>query len=317
MYKTEIEVISLGKYIKFNQYLKEKYGGRIQKISIDAGFTCPNRDGNKGSGGCTFCNNTSFSPYAMSKQTVEEQIEKSIDFYKKRFKNLKGFIAYFQAFSNTYAPVNKLKEIYDKAMEYDEIIGMSIGTRPDVVPDEVLDLIATYTAFKPEIWIEYGLQTANIKTLRNINRGHGVSEFVDAVLRTKKKAGIKVCAHMIVGLPGDEFEDYVETVKLISALPIDGIKIHPLHIVKHTIMEKQFYRGEIKTLTLEEYANIVAQLLEILPENMVIHRLTGEASEDELIAPDWCTSKRKMEVLNAIDESIKRREANKKLILKQ
>lgn len=175
----------MGNYIRFNQYLKEKYGGRIQKISIDAGFTCPNRDGFKGHGGCTFCNNASFSPYAMSKQTVEDQIEKSIDFYKK-IQNIKGFIAYFQAFSNTYAPVSKLKEIYDRAMEYDEIIGMSIGTRPDVAPDEALDLIATYTAYKPEIWIEYGLQTANIKTLREINRGHGVSEFVDAVLRTKK-----------------------------------------------------------------------------------------------------------------------------------
>jgi hypothetical protein len=299
-------VTDLGNYIRFNQYLKEKYGGRIQKISIDAGFTCPNRDGFKGHGGCTFCNNASFSPYAMSKETVEDQIEKSIDFYKKRFKNIKGFIAYFQAFSNTYAPVNKLKEIYDRAMEYDEIIGMSIGTRPDVAPDEALDLIATYTAFKPEIWIEYGLQTANIKTLREINRGHGVSEFVDAVIRTKKRAGIKVCAHMIVGLPGDTFEDYVETAKLIAALGIDGIKIHPLHVVKHTVMEKQFYRGQIKTLSLEEYADIVAYLLDILPDNIIVHRLTGEATEDELISPDWCTSKRKMEVLNAIDEAIKR-----------
>ncbi|ACO04798.1 MULTISPECIES: TIGR01212 family radical SAM protein [Persephonella] len=307
----------MGNYIRFNQYLKEKYGGRIQKISIDAGFTCPNRDGFKGHGGCTFCNNASFSPYAMSKQTVEDQIEKSIDFYKKRFKNIKGFIAYFQAFSNTYAPVSKLKEIYDRAMEYDEIIGMSIGTRPDVAPDEALDLIATYTAYKPEIWIEYGLQTANIKTLREINRGHGVSEFVDAVLRTKKRAGIKVCAHMIVGLPGDTFEDYVETAKLIAALGIEGIKIHPLHIVKHTIMEKQFYRGQIKTLTLEEYADIVAHLLDILPDDIIVHRLTGEATEEELISPDWCTSKRKMEVLNAIDEAIKRRQSNKKLSLKQ
>ncbi len=303
------------KFVKFNQYLKEKYGGRIQKISIDAGFTCPNRDGSKASGGCTFCNNISFSPYAMSKKTVEEQIEKAMEFYKKRFKNLKGFIAYFQAFTNTYAPVEKLKELYDKAMEYPEIIGMSIGTRPDVVPDEVLDLIASYTVEKPEIWVEYGLQTANPKTLRSINRAHGVAEFVDAVLRTKKRAGIKICAHVIIGLPGDEYEDYIETAKLIAALPIDGIKIHPLHIVKHTVMEKQYANGEIDVLSLEEYARYVADFLEYLPEDIIIHRMTGEASDDELIAPDWCSPRRKMEVLNALEEEFKRREANKKLKL--
>ena len=303
------------KLVKFNSYLKEKYGGRIQKIAIDAGFTCPNRDGTKASGGCTFCNNISFSPYAMTKQTVEEQIEKAMSFYKKRFKNVKGFLAYFQAFTNTYAPVEKLKEIYDKAMEYDEIIGMSIGTRPDVVPDEVLDLIASYTVEKPEIWVEYGLQTANPKTLRNINRAHGVAEFVDAVLRTKKRAGVKVCAHVIIGLPGDEYEDYIETAKLIAALPIDGIKIHPLHIVKHTVMEKQYQNGDISVLSLEEYVKYVADFLEHLPEDIIIHRMTGEAEEEELIAPDWCSPKRKMEVLNALEEEFKKREAQKKLKL--
>jgi len=302
-------------FVKFNQYLKEKYGGRIQKIAIDAGFTCPNRDGSKASGGCTFCNNVSFSPYAMTKKTVEEQIEKAMSFYKKRFKNVKGFLAYFQAFTNTYAPVEKLKEIYDKAMEYPEIIGMSIGTRPDVVPDEVLDLIASYTVEKPEIWVEYGLQTANPKTLRNINRAHGVAEFVDAVLRTKKRAGIKVCAHVIIGLPGDEYEDYIETAKLIAALPIDGIKIHPLHIVKHTVMEKQYEKGEISVLSLKEYTKYVADFLEYLPKDIIIHRMTGEAEESELIAPDWCSPKRKMDVLNALEEEFSKRNANKKLNL--
>jgi len=299
--------------IKFNQYLKEKYGGRIQKISIDAGFTCPNRDGTKSSGGCTFCNNVSFSPYAMTRETVENQINQAMQFYKNRYKNIKGFLAYFQAFTNTYAPVEKLKEIYDKAMEYDEIIGMSIGTRPDVVPEEVLDLIATYTVEKPEIWIEYGLQTANINTLRAINRAHGVADFVDAVLRTKKRPNIKVCAHMIVGLPGDTYEDYIETAKLFAALPIDGVKIHPLHIVRHTVMEKQYKNGEIKLLELEEYAQIVAEILDILPDDMIIHRITGEAPDEELIAPSWCSPKEKQKVLKTIDEAIKKHQLNKKL----
>ena len=299
--------------IKFNQYLKEKYGGRIQKISIDAGFTCPNRDGTKSSGGCTFCNNVSFSPYAMTRETVENQINQAMQFYKNRYKNIKGFLAYFQAFTNTYAPVEKLKEIYDKAMEYDEIIGMSIGTRPDVVPEEVLDLIATYTVEKPEIWIEYGLQTANINTLRAINRAHGVADFVDAVLRTKKRPNIKVCAHMIVGLPGDTYEDYIETAKLFAALPIDGVKIHPLHIVRHTVMEKQYKNGEIKLLELEEYAQIVAEILDILPDDMIVHRITGEAPDEELIAPSWCSPKEKQKVLKTIDEAIKKHQLNKKL----
>ena len=304
------------KLIKFNQYLKNKYGGRIQKISIDAGFTCPNRDGTKASGGCTFCNNQSFSPYAMTKQAVEEQIEKAISFYKKRYKNIKGFIAYFQAFTNTYAPVEKLKEIYDKVMEYDEIIGISIGTRPDVVSEEVLDLISCYTVVKPEVWIEYGLQTANINTLRAINRAHGVADFVDAVLRTKRRGGIKICAHMIVGLPNETIDDYIETVKLISALNIDGIKIHPLHIVKHTVMEKQYYNGEIKPLDLDEYAEIVAELLDYIPDGMILHRITGEAAEEELIAPDWCSSRKKQEVLKRIEEAINRKKLSKKLNIK-
>ncbi len=300
-------------YRTFNSYLKQKYGGRIQKISIDAGFTCPNRDGTKASGGCTFCNNIAFSPYAMTKQTVEDQIQKAMTFYKSRFKNIKGFLAYFQAFTNTYAPVEKLKELYDKALEYDEIIGMSIGTRPDVVPDEVLDLIATYTVEKPEIWIEYGLQTANPKTLRNINRAHGVAEFVDAVLRTKKRPNIKVCAHLIVGLPGDEYEDFIESAKLIASLPIDGIKIHPLHIVRHTVMEKQYQKGEIKLLSMKEYARIVVDMFEYLPDEIIVHRLTGEAPEEELIAPDWCLPKRKQEVLKTIEEEFKRRQATRRL----
>jgi len=307
----------MGKVIKFNEYLKKKYGGRIQKIPIDAGFTCPNRDGSKASGGCTFCNNQSFSPYAMTKEAVEEQIEKAKAFYKRRYKNVKGFLAYFQAFTNTYAPVEKLREIYDKAMEYDDIIGMSIGTRPDVVPDEVLDLISIYTLRKPEIWIEYGLQTANINTLRAINRAHGVADFVDAVLRTKRRGNIKVCAHMIVGLPGETREDYIETVKLIASLPVDGIKIHPLHIVKHTVkhtvMEKQYKNGEITVLDLKEYAEIVAELLDYLPDGMIIHRITGEAHDDELIAPDWCSPRRKQEVLKEIENAITRRKANKRL----
>lgn len=303
-------------YRKFNDYLKEKYGGRIQKIAIDAGFTCPNRDGSKASGGCTFCNNGSFSPYAMTKQTVKDQIEKSMEFYKNKFKNTKGFLAYFQAFTNTYAPVEKLREVYDQAMSYPEIIGMSIGTRPDCVPEEVFDLIASYTIEKPEIWVEYGLQTAHYKTLKKINRAHGVSEFVDVVLRTKKRSSMKICVHVILGLPEEDYDDMMETAKLIAALPIDGIKIHPLHIVKHTAMEKQYYRGEIKELDMKEYAKLAVDFLLYLPKDIIVHRITGEAAEDELVAPYWCSPKYKMEVLKAIEEELQKRERLEKLSLK-
>jgi len=303
-------------YRKFNDYLKEKYGGRIQKIAIDAGFTCPNRDGSKASGGCTFCNNGSFSPYAMTKQTVKDQIEKSMEFYKNKFKNTKGFLAYFQAFTNTYAPVEKLREVYDQAMSYPEIIGMSIGTRPDCVPEEVFDLIASYTIEKPEIWVEYGLQTAHYKTLKKINRAHGVSEFVDVVLRTKKRSSMKICVHVILGLPEEDYDDMMETAKLIAALPIDGIKIHPLHIVKHTAMEKQYYRGEVKELDMKEYAKLAVDFLSYLPKDMIVHRITGEAAEDELVAPYWCSPKYKMEVLKAIEEELQKRERLEKLSLK-
>lgn len=302
-------------YIKFNDYLKTKYGGRIQKIAIDAGFTCPNRDGSKASGGCTFCNNQSFSPFAMTKQTVQDQIEKSMNFYKNRFKNIKGFIAYFQAFTNTYAPVEKLREVYDQAMEYPEIIGMSIGTRPDCADEDVLDLIASYTLEKPEIWIEYGIQTAHFKTLRAINRAHGVADFVDAVLRTKRRSGIKVCAHVILGLPEEDYEDMMETAKLIAALPVDGIKIHPLHIVKHTVMEKQYLKGEIKALDLNEYAKLAVDFLSYLPKDIIVHRITGEATDDELIAPYWCSPKYKMQVLDAIKQEFENRKKNSSLKL--
>lgn len=302
-------------YRKFNDYLKEKYGGRIQKIAIDAGFTCPNRDGSKASGGCTFCNNQSFSPFAMTKQTVKTQMEKSMNFYKSKFKNIKGFIAYFQAFTNTYAPVEKLMEVYDQAMEYPEIIGMSIGTRPDCAGENVLDLISSYTTEKPEIWVEYGIQTAHFKTLRAINRAHGVADFIDAVLRTKKRSGIKVCAHVILGLPGEDYEDMMETAKLIAALPIDGIKIHPLHIVKHTVMEKQYLKGEIKPLDLHEYAKLVVDFMSYLPKDIIVHRITGEATDDELLAPFWCSPKYKMQVLDAIKQEFENKKKNQSLKL--
>jgi radical SAM protein (TIGR01212 family) len=190
---------------------------------------------------------------------------------------------------------------------------MSIGTRPDCVPEEVLDLIASYTVEKPEVWVEYGLQTAHFRTLRKINRAHGVADFVDAVLRTKKRSGIKVCAHVILGLPDEDYEDMMETAKLIAALPIDGIKIHPLHIVKHTTMEKQYYRGEIRELDIREYAKLAVDFLSYLPKDIIVHRITGEATEDELIAPYWCSPKYKMEVLKAIEDEFKLRNANKNL----
>ncbi|SHK22446.1 TIGR01212 family radical SAM protein [Thermocrinis minervae] len=303
-------------FFSLKDYLKGKYGKRVQKITVALPFTCPNIDGTKARGGCTYCFAGTRPAHLEPHVPLRTQIEEGIRRAKNRYgKNILFFI-YYQSYSNTYGDYEFLKRAYDTALEFDEVVGIDVGTRPDCAPEWVLDLLESYADRGLEVWVEYGLQSANFSTLRFINRAHGVSDFVDAVLRTKRR-NLKVCAHVILGLPHEDEEDMLETAKLISALPVDGVKIHPLHVIKGTKMAEQYLKGEFRVLSLEEYARRAADFIEVLPEHVVIHRLTGEVEEDRLIAPDYCTYARKHDVIKAIvDELISRRsrQGSKKLL---
>ncbi|MCX8164809.1 MAG: TIGR01212 family radical SAM protein [Aquificaceae bacterium] len=293
-------------YYSLKDYLKHKYGRRVQKITVALPFTCPNIDGTKAKGGCTYCFSGTRPAHLEPQAPLRKQIEEGIKRAKERYgKNLLFFV-YYQSYSNTYGDREYLKSIYDTALELEEVVGIDVGTRPDCAPEWVLDLLESYTLKGLEVWIEYGLQSANFNTLRFINRAHGISDFVDAVLRTKRR-NLKVCAHIILGLPHEGKEDMLETGKLIASLPVDGVKIHPLHIIKNTKMAEQYARGEFEVLSLNEYAERAADIIEIMPPHMVIHRLTGEVEQERLIAPYYCTYARKQEVIKAIEGELSRR----------
>ncbi|MFQ5912866.1 MAG: TIGR01212 family radical SAM protein [Nitrospinota bacterium] len=298
------------RYRSLSSYLRERFGERVQKVSIDAGFTCPNRDGTKATGGCTFCNNRGFSPPArVEPREIAQQIRQGVAFLRHRT-NARKFLAYFQAFTNTYAPVEVLRERYGVIREFPEVVGLVIGTRPDCVPEETLDLIAEF-AEGYHVWVEYGLQSASDRTLEIINRAHPVADFADAVERTHRraKAGLDLhtCAHVILGLPGETREDMLNTARFVASLPLDGVKIHLLHVLRGTPLEAQYRRGEFRLLEMEEYAGLVCDFLELLPPEMVIQRLTGEAPEEFLVAPRWCLDKNK--VFAAIQAKLERRDA--------
>jgi radical SAM protein (TIGR01212 family) len=291
------------RYYPLNDFLKEKFGCKVYKVSLDAGFTCPNRDGSLASGGCIYCDSRgAASPIIDSELSIREQMEAGIAFGKKKY-NAKKFIAYFQAFSNTYAPVEKLKELYDEALDFENVVGLSISTRPDCVPNSVLDLIEKY-ARNYHVWLEYGLQSIHHRTLQLINRNHGLAEFIDAVLRTKGRS-INICAHVIIGLPGETIDEILETAKVIAALRLDGVKIHSMYIVRDTKLEQMYKKGEYEALTFEQYVSIASDFLELLPPDMVIQRLTGDCPRDILVAPKWTLDKQR--VLTRITEELKRR----------
>lgn len=292
-------------YTDFNSYLKKKFGEKVYKVTIDAGFSCPNRDGTKGYGGCIYCNpgGSKYRKNGNLSTPIEIQIEDGIKFYKQR-KKANKFLAYFQTFTNTYADNQTLKSIYSIPLKYNEIIGISIGTRPDCVDNEKISIIEELLKYKNEVWIEYGLQTIHKKSLEFINRGHTLKDFENAINITKNR-GIKICVHIIVGLPYETKDMIIETAKYISKLPIDGIKIHSLMILKGTPLEKIYNKNNFKLLNINEYVSIVADILEIIPEKIIIQRLTGDGYRDIFIAPQWC--KNKLIVLNEINNELKRR----------
>ncbi len=288
------------RYYKFGTYLKEQFGTKVYKITLDAAFSCPNRDGTLSYDGCIFCDESgSFSNAHSSLLPIKEQVKTAIENLPKRF-HAKAFIAYFQAYTNTYAPVSRLKTIYDDAFCDDRVIGISIGTRPDCVDEEKIKLISTYK----NPWLEFGLQSVHNKTLKLINRGHDYECFLRAY-ELAKKYNIKVCAHVILGLPGESRDDMLYSASELARLKIDGVKFHVLTVLKNTKLEKMYNNTPFKLLSEDEYCNILCDFLEILPSCTTIQRTAGTGLVSELIAPLWV--KNKFETQNKIDLILKER----------
>jgi len=293
------------RYTDYNSYLRQIFGCRVQKISIDAGLTCPNRDGRIGTGGCIYCNARGSGTGAFAQGiSVAEQVVRSKVLMAKRYKATK-YIAYFQSFSNTYAPVSILKRFYDEALTVPGVVGLAIGTRPDCVDAAILDLLESYT--DPYlVWIEYGLQSAHNPTLRRINRGHDFNSFQKAVALTRNR-GIKICTHLILGLPGETREMMLKSAKIIAGMGIDGVKLHLLYVVKGTALEALYLQGQYRCLGQQEYVDIVCDVLELLPRETVIQRLTGDPHPEELVVPLW--SLQKSQTFSMIQETLVNRDS--------
>lgn len=288
------------KYTTLNNYLKERFGEKVYKIALNGGFTCPNRDGKIGTRGCIFCSKGGSGDFAESPDlTITEQIENGKKRLEKKIKNGK-YIAYFQAFTNTYAPVEKLRAIYTEAIIHPDIVALSIGTRPDCLGDEVLALLDELNKIKP-IFVELGLQTINEDTARYIRRGYTL-EVYDKAVADLHKIGINVVTHIILGLPGESKNDMLKSVEYACKVT-DGIKLQLLHILKGTDLAKDYEQGKFEALTLEQYTEIIKECIQIIPENIVIHRLTGDGAKKDLIAPLWSADKKT--VLNTINRALK------------
>jgi len=289
----------------FGSYLKQKYGYKVKKIPLAiGGFTCPNIDGTVAKGGCTFCLNDSFSPHLAknkdkiflnlnSKQNpiLNNQINQvitQINNDKINFKNLgyQKYIAYFQAFTNTYAPFSTLKALYDTALNQKDIIGISIGTRSDCVEDEVYEYLSKLSKTK-EVWIEFGIQSIFDETLKKINRGHDFNSVKEAIKKAKSY-GLNVCGHLIFGLPGESKEMMLKSAKVSFELGINSVKFHPLYVVKNTILANQYYKGEFKPILMQDYLEVLVKAIEIMPKDIIVQRVTAGIEDDTLLAPSWC-----------------------------
>lgn len=283
-----------------NQYLRDTFGQKLYKIALDGGFTCPNRDGTIDTRGCIFCSGSGSGEFAGDcTMSITQQIERGKEQVQKKIKNGR-YIAYFQAFTNTYAPVGKLRSLYMEAINHKDIAVLSIATRPDCLPDEALDLLCECNQIKP-VWVELGLQTINPSTAAYIRRGYPLPVYDDAVRRLKA-CGIEVITHVILGLPGESRRDMLDTVSYVGRSHADGIKLQLLHVIRGTDLEKDYREGKFETLTFESYVELVADCIALLPENMVIHRMTGDGDKRTLVAPMWSTDKKR--VLNAIHRAV-------------
>ncbi len=287
------------KYTTLNSYLKERFGCKVYKLSLDGGFTCPNRDGTLDSRGCIFCSKGGSGDFAQSRSlSITEQLENAKALVSKKVKDGK-YIAYFQAFTNTYAPVEELKSKYYEALNHPDIVALSIATRPDCLGEEVLLLLDEINKIKP-VFVELGLQSIHENTAEYIRRGYSLETYDEAVERLHK-INVNVVTHLIIGLPGETAEDMLESVKYVCKVT-DGIKLQLLHILDGTDLAEEYKQGKIKTLTLEEYTEIIRKCVEIIPENVVVHRLTGDGAKRDLIAPLWSADKKK--VLNTINKAL-------------
>lgn len=288
-------------YLSFNKYLKDKSGQKVYKISLDGGFTCPNRDGKTGTRGCIFCSKGGSGDFAESREmSITEQIENGKKRVEKKIKSGK-YIAYFQAFTNTYAPVEILRQKYEEAINHPDIVALSIATRPDCLGDDVLRLLDEMNKIKP-VFVELGLQTIHQKSAKYIRRGYDLSVY-DKAVRDLKKIGVNVVVHVILGLPNESENDMLETVKYVCESGANGIKLQLLHVIDGTDLAKDYEKGLFKTLEFDEYVNLIVKCVKIIPKDIVIHRLTGDGAKKDLIAPLWSADKKR--VLNAINKALR------------
>jgi radical SAM protein (TIGR01212 family) len=291
------------RYRPFSFFLRERFGGRVHRIALDGGFTCPNVDGTVTTGGCVFCDNDSFSPNRRIRlKDIQSQLARGIAIVGKRF-SVERFLAYFQAGTNTHARLEKLRRLYDAALAEPRVVGLAIATRPDSLPEPILDLLVEYQR-RTWVGLEIGLQSMHERSLLWMNRGHDVGCFVDAIERCQGR-GFDLSVHVILGLPGESRQDMLATADFLASLPIHGVKIHNLHVVRETPLAGMYERGEVRMLERQEYIELVADFLERLPAHLVLHRLTGDAPPTHLIAPQWCLSK--AELLADISAELVRR----------
>ena len=268
------------------QDLKSRYGEKVHKLTLHGGFSCPNRDGTIGRGGCTFCNVASFVDESSQQQSIKQQLCERA----QEVTRAKKYLAYFQAYTNTYAEVQVLKEMYEEALQGADIVGLCVGTRPDCVPQAVLDLLSGYQQQGYEVWLELGLQTANDKTLTRINRGHDFACYAQ-ITQTARALGLKVCTHLIVGLPGETHQDNISTLQQVLQVGTDGIKLHSLHIVEGSTMAKAWQAGRLEEISLEQYVTTASEMIRRTPREIVFHRISSAARRPTLLAPLWCENR--------------------------
>ena len=291
------------RYHTWNYHLKNKFGQKIFKVALDGGFDCPNRDGTVAHGGCTFCSAAGSGDFAGNRaDTIAVQFKEIKEKMHEKWHEGK-YIAYFQAFTNTHAPVEVLKEKFEPVLKEPGVVGLSIGTRPDCLPDDVVEYLADLNQ-RTYLWVELGLQTIHQSTSDLINRAHDMKTYYDGVAKLRKH-NINVCTHIINGLPGEDYDMMMATAKEVAQMDVQGIKIHLLHLLKGTPMVKQYDKGLLTFMTQEEYTNLVVDQLEVIPPEMIVHRITGDGPIDIMVGPMWSVNK--WEVLNGIDAELARR----------